>query len=203
MEFLLPEKRILQSGDPQVAVLISAGWTLIARSWGVGLNGSAVDLECLGRLAVPGQRGLTLRRLTSTDAAAALDLDQETSADYPGDVATAWQPLTPANANPSPERIGWGAFRKDELIGMVYADLDPNDQTRAEIDMIVIAKPWRGRGVGKALLAFATSDLICNGHASIRTGVADENTASIAILEAVGFIRDEEWFTLVAPSADR
>jgi len=82
---------------------------------------------------------------------------------------------------------------------MLYADLGAGGGQSAEIDFFGVAASWRGRGIGKALLATALLELLGTGYASIRTGVADENAASIAALEAVGFVRDEEWLTLAPP----
>ena len=142
------------------------------------------------------QRAL-IRPLTASDVDAVLRLDALTAADYPGDIATSHEPLTPASAAPSERHRAWGAFdSEDELIGMTYMWPGP-DVT--ETDFTVVHPGWRRRGVATALKATAVLALIDEGHATFRTGGSADNPAIIRADLALGYVVDEHWVTFAPP----
>ena len=171
---------------------------MAARSWGACLDASTVDrprLESLSRRAIA--LG-SVRELTPADAEAILRLDASTRLAYPGGIATAHSPLTLATATVSTHRRAFGVERDGDLIAMSFVDLHPD---HAETDFTVVAREWRGRGLGQAIKAASVLALLDGGVTRFRTGGSAENAASIASNRAVSYVLDEEWLTFVPPAA--
>lgn len=189
----MQERRVVRADSPDRVALELSGWVVVARSWGAGLP---ADDGSVGRLGVFLQRVNTvamIRELGSSDVGAILNLDYETVDDYPGDIATAHDPLTLERANPTPKHPGWGAFLPDgRLIAMTFSDVGDHV---VETDFTVVHRQWRGRGFGAAVKAASVIALITAGHTYFRTGGSTENPASIAANRAVGYVLDEEWLT--------
>jgi GNAT superfamily N-acetyltransferase len=162
-----------------------------------------------------------IRELTPADADAAVALDRATLADYPGGPATRHDPLTPATARPAAGRRAWGAFATDaataapSLLAMTFTveppaprasvspvDPDPVDPgvEAVETDFTVVARGWRGRGLGSAVKAASVLALLADGHRRFRTGGATENAASLAAAHTLGYLVDERWLTLEPPA---
>lgn len=80
---------------------------------------------------------------------------------------------------------------------MTFVDVDG---AVAEVDFAVVAARWRGRRLGTALKAASVLTLLEDGAGSIRTGGSADNTASMRGNLAIGFVIDEQWFTLTAPA---
>ena len=192
------QKKIVNAASAEAKELLAEGWQVVARSWGAGLDLASLDTDRIKRLR-NAPSDFAIRPLTAADVDAVVQLDKETYRDFPGDIATLREPVTAAEAAPSDVRLAWGAFSGNELAGMLYADIDGWHGNGVEIDFYSVSPALRGQGIGKALLATAILKLTADGVTSIRTGVADENDASIAALESVGFVRDEEWVTLEQP----
>ena len=194
----MTQKKILNAAITEAQKLQEKGWEVVARSWGAGIEPELLDVEKLSRFideALP----IIIRPLTISDVEAVVKFDEMTFKDFPGDIATQREkPVNPDEATPSEIRLGWGAFSDNEMVGMLYADIDGQHGNGVEIDFYSVNPPLRGKGIGKALLATAILKMNADGIDSIRTGVADENVASITALESVGFVRDEEWLTLSA-----
>ncbi len=134
-----------------------------------------------------------IREIQVTDVVAVLTLDRETADDYPGDVATAHDPLTPAGATPTTTHRGWGAFTSHgQLVAMTFADIA---QDVTETDFTVVDRGWRHRGLGSAVKAACLLALSDEGHVDFRTGGSSDNPASIAANRAVGYELDEEWLS--------
>jgi predicted GNAT family acetyltransferase len=127
------------------------------------------------------------------DVHAVTALDRATVDDYPGDVATAHEALTPARATPAAAHRGWGAFTTEsELVAMTFADIGPNV---TETDFTVVHRDRRRQGLGSAVKAACLLALADEGHVVFRTGGSMDNPASIAANRAVGYELDEEWLT--------
>jgi len=58
----------------------------------------------------------------------------------------------------------------------------------AEIITIGVLPQWRGRGVGKRLLAAALAGMAMNGARRVFLEVAEDNAAAIALYESAGFV---------------
>ncbi|ACZ31789.1 GCN5-related N-acetyltransferase [Xylanimonas cellulosilytica DSM 15894] len=191
------EKRVLRGDTPEAHALLADGWSVIARSWGAGLLAADVDGERFRSAAAGGIPGLTLRELTADDVAAVLTLDAATANDYPGDIATAHAPLTPRSATPGAARRAWGAFVDGELVAMTFVDVD--GAHHAETDFTVVAAARRRRGLGTAVKAASIATLVRDGVTTLRTGGSAENAGSLAANRSLGYVVDEEWWTLAAP----
>ena len=117
--------------------------------------------------------------------------------DYPGDVATAHQALTPERASPTAERRSWGAFTPaGELVAATFT-LPGAEVT--ETEFTVVHRTWRGRGLGSAVKVASVLALAAEGHSYFRTGGSNDNAASLAANRTVGYVVDEEWLTLIGP----
>jgi ribosomal-protein-alanine N-acetyltransferase len=57
----------------------------------------------------------------------------------------------------------------------------------AELVTIAVDRKWRGKGIGRALLAAAFADLMLSPAQKIFLEVADDNAAAIALYRAHGF----------------
>ncbi|UFU05531.1 GNAT family N-acetyltransferase [Ruania halotolerans] len=191
------DHQILREDDPRVTALAAAGWTVTATSWGAEARLDRADRSRLQQLIDRVPDGLRVRALTAADVPQVLALDASTLMDYPGGVATVHEPLTAQRARPAPERFGVGAFAPHGiLVGMSWVDIT---NRRAETDFTVTAPQWRRRGLATAMKAAALLALGDAGITIVRTGGAGENTGSIKVNQAVGFVVDERWLTLRPP----
>jgi len=194
----MTQKKILNAATTEAKELQEKGWEVVARSWGAGIDPELLEADKLSRFideALP----IIIRPLTIADVEAVVEFDEMTFKDFPGDIATKREkPLISDEATPSEVRLGWGVFSNNQMVGMLYVDIVGRHGNGVEIDFYSVNSALKGKGVGKALLATAILKMIAEGIKSIRTGVADENVASITALESVGFVRDEEWLTLAA-----
>ena len=58
-----------------------------------------------------------------------------------------------------------------------------------ELD-IALLPPFRGRGLGKALMEVTVREALRNGLIRIKLGVFSDNTRAIALYEKIGFVRE-------------
>ncbi|MDN5797337.1 MAG: hypothetical protein L0H79_16495 [Intrasporangium sp.] len=79
---------------------------------------------------------------------------------------------------------------------MTFVDLDG---AAAEIDVTVVAEPWRDQGVGTGLKAASVLALIEDGVEPCRTGGSADNHAIRRANHVIGFLIDEQWVTLAPP----
>ncbi|SKC65878.1 GNAT family N-acetyltransferase [Krasilnikoviella flava] len=193
-------KVVLRDGSPEAAAALAAGARVVARSWGAGLSVEVVDARVWERAREAVAGLAVLRELTPDDRDSILRLDRDTVADYPGDVATTHRPLTAGAPTPAPGRRAFGAVVGQELVAMTFVDVDGD---RAETHFTVVARAWRGRGLASAVKALSLGALAGAGVHRFRTGGSFENRAIIAVNEALGYVRDEEWLTLVHDAGDR
>ncbi|TIH33871.1 GNAT family N-acetyltransferase [Subtercola vilae] len=192
----MQERRVVKTDSPDRPELEAAGWVVIARSWGARLETDNRSIERLAILIDRVNAIATIRELGPTDAGAVLALDRETADDYPGDVATSHSALTPAQASPTIDHRGWGAFARDRrLVAMTFVESGSHG---AETHFTVVHRGWRGRGLGTAVKAASVIALVDAGHRIFRTGGSMDNPASIAANRAVGYELDEEWLTFAA-----
>ncbi|GAA4193637.1 hypothetical protein GCM10022288_27730 [Gryllotalpicola kribbensis] len=186
--------RVMRADDPQRAHLEADGWVAIARSWGAALDLGRADPEELSGLAARADALGSVRELGQEDVDAVLELDVATTGDYPGSIATQHEVLERSRATPSATRAAWGFHTPDRTLAAVtFVDIDGD---RVEIDFTVVARAWRGKGVGTGLKASAVLALLHRGVRAIRTGGSADNPAIIAANKRLGFTIDEEWVTL-------
>ncbi|GAA4852741.1 hypothetical protein GCM10023221_35720 [Luteimicrobium xylanilyticum] len=193
---MVGSKIVVPASSPQARAALARGARVIARSWGAQLDADTVDPRRLDEIQQAVAGVAALRALTPADLAAILRLDDRTRSDYPGDVATMHQPLTPETATPTDRRPAFGATVGVELIAMTFVEVDEN---HAETDFTVVAPTWRSRGLSTAVKALSVSALGRAGVRRFRTGGSFENAAIMAANDRLGYVRDEEWLTLAVP----
>jgi ribosomal protein S18 acetylase RimI-like enzyme len=79
------------------------------------------------------------------------------------------------------------AVAGDELVGLVH--LEPSRHGFAEVAMLV-AREWRGRGVGSALLAAAIGRARADGYHKLSLEVFPHNEAGVALYRKFGFVEE-------------
>lgn len=199
--------RILPADHPDVATLTAEGWTVAQESWAAQVDATDEARRCWEEAAVVVLELGAFRPLTVDDVPAALALDAATVADYPGGPATAHAPMTAESARPTGARRAFGLFAADGVLtAQTYLDVEG---PRADVDFTVVRADLRGHGLGTALkaasmlaLAFPTSpdDGPSPAVTVFRTGGAAENAAILRTAERLGFVVDERWLTLAAPT---
>jgi [ribosomal protein S18]-alanine N-acetyltransferase len=131
---------------------------------------------------------LHIRPMAAGDLDAVIALERET------DSAPHWGPADYLGAI---ENVGDSAVRRIALVAEVGGGLagfavvrlaKTSDLSEAELESIVVAEAWRGKGIGTALLA----ELAARAKASdaIRLGleVRASNAAAIRLYERAGFV---------------
>lgn len=191
---------VLPADDPRCQSLSADGWRVTARSWaarlGVRPHHSSKWRAAVARLAATDSH----REMREDDVPAALALDAATAGDYPGSVATAHEPLTPARAMPSERRRGFGVFDEGgELVAMTFLDIGADGES-AEVDFTVVAPQRRRQGLATAVKAASLLALMEHGVTLVRTGGSDENHGILAANHALGFCLDEHWVTMSPPA---
>lgn len=189
---------VVRSNNPRRAELEDEGWVVVARSWAAELNASNVDVEALSGFVQHGLRHGEVREIEDSDVAQLLAIDAATLTDYPGGIATQHSPLTVATARITSSRRGFGVF-DDAGLALAVTFVDITEQV-ADTDFTVVATSYRGLGIGSAIKAASVLALLREGVLTFRTGGAAENTAILAVNQRLGYVIDEEWVTLEAPS---
>ena len=95
-------------------------------------------------------------------------------------------------------RVAWDG---DEVVGSVQNWIFPDENAKVGIQLgwlahVSVRKPWRGRGVAKALIVSSLRALRDRGMAVGALGVDGENpTGALALYEGLGFHRHEMWIS--------
>lgn len=79
----------------------------------------------------------------------------------------------------------WFARERDEAVGMCHANEFGGGETW--INSIVVARPHRGRGIGRALLAHALRALADDGEPRVHLVVRAANEPAVALYRSLGF----------------
>lgn len=197
----MPDVTVLRSDEPEVPGLLSAGWGVVAESWGARLAVTdAVLATCRAAVADAHRAGMEVRALGGADAVAIVALDDEERADYPSTAATSHDVPNVASlrvALDSGERWAYGALTADGGLDAVTV-LYPRDG-RVETDFTVVRSSARRRGLAKAVKAAAVLDLAARGHRLFGTGGAGVNAASRRANESLGYVVTERWLHLAPP----
>jgi GNAT superfamily N-acetyltransferase len=188
------ETRVMRADAPQRTELEATGWAVVARSWGAELDLAEIDRARLDGLVSRATDVGSVRALVPDDVDLILELDATTVGDYPGSVATRHTQLDRDRATPTAGRRACGFFTsEDVLAAMTFAEVDGTD---AEIDFTVVARAWRGQGIGTAIKAASVLNMFDLGIRRIRTGGSADNAPIIAANTTLGFVIDEHWVTL-------
>lgn len=95
-----------------------------------------------------------------------------------------------ARLAPSPDRWTWGAFIDDRLVGIITLFREPRRKERhkASIVALYVERPWRGRGIGAALLSLAEGTAArMHGVRQVRLAVTAANRRALDLYLKNGF----------------
>jgi mycothiol synthase len=139
--------------------------------------------------------GLEVRPVTDADARKIFDAAHEAFADHWGE--TEWfseRDLAQTRESPTYNPALWKvAFDGDEVAGMVlnYVNEKENeeyDRKRGYTECICVRRPWRGRGVAKALITESMKMHKANGMTETAHGVDALNpTGALQLYEGLGY----------------
>jgi len=102
-------------------------------------------------------------------------------------------------AGDSDVTLWWLAWDGDELAGYVIPD---NCEQGAEIGDLAVRKPWRGCGIGRALLRAAFTTLRDRGYAVARLYVDAQNgTSAVRVYESAGMYVSRRFDVMGMPLA--
>ncbi len=79
----------------------------------------------------------------------------------------------------------WLAVAEGDGVGCVA--LRPIDGHTAEVKRMFVATPWRGRGVGRALLRALINGARARGYVTLRLGTLHDMDAAQSLYRSVGF----------------
>ncbi len=91
----------------------------------------------------------------------------------------------------TPEYRGWVARRDGRAIGWVLGRLF--DDGRGWVEQLAVARPERGRGLGRALMLHSLAELLSLGATSLATGVEAANENALGLYRDIGFEVTREW----------
>ena len=86
-----------------------------------------------------------------------------------------------------------------EIAGMVHGRIDPLvnarfDRSRGRITNVCVRRPWRGRGLARALMATSMETLRARGMSEVELGVdAQSLTGALRLYEGLGFRTAKYW----------
>jgi ribosomal protein S18 acetylase RimI-like enzyme len=133
--------------------------------------------------------GVQLRTYSDGDARAFYEAENESFADT-------WEPIEPPFEEWSHWVLDTPSFDADlwflaedgvEVAGVAICKVHPGDPSLGWIQILGVRKPWRGRGVGRALLLTAFRAFRTRGLSRAGLGVDAENpTGATRLYESVG-----------------
>lgn len=194
---MLLETRVLQDSDPDLAGLLAEGFEVVGESWGAALtvdrgSRSAELLALLRRFVDDARsRGVEVRELDESDAAAIVALELASESDFPYTPATAHRATTADEVRewPARGRRAFGALAGGELVALCVGRGGDND-------FVTVARPHRRAGIGTAVVAAWMLAAIEAGESAFTAGGAAQNAGSLGMIRAIGFTIDERWLSL-------
>src|SRR5690625_2946161 len=192
---------VIRADDPRRDEFEAKGWEITARSWAGQLTASTMDTAYLRALAHRGREYGEHRIVGSDDIAAVLTLARTNLEDYPGGIATGHEPLTLERAVCTASRRDFGVFNASgDALAVTYVEIEEH---HAETEFTVVARDYRGQGLGRAVKAGSILALVDDGVTTFRTGGSADNAASLAVNQDIGYVLDEHWLTLVRSRGQR
>jgi ribosomal protein S18 acetylase RimI-like enzyme len=143
--------------------------------------------------AAPLPEGLEVRTPAPDQMRRVWDADREAFRDHPGsseDYETFEQWLARPNHDPTLWRVAWDG---EEVAGQVRSFISPAENAeyqrkRGYTEFISVRRPWRRRGVARALLCQSLEALRDRGMEEAALGVMTENpNGAFGLYESVGF----------------
>ncbi len=154
------------------------------------------DLDDLTTVALPD--GLELRPVTEDLARQVLAADSEAFQDHWGAHEMTEADVRRTLGDPDNDLSLWQvAWDGDEVVGSVQAIIFPSDNAaqgimRGWLERASVRRPWRRRGVARALIVAALHELRARGMTAASLGVDSENpTGALGLYEQVGFRVDK------------
>ncbi len=154
------------------------------------------DLEDIPDVPLPD--GLELRPIDRSLARAVWDADVEAFADHWGGFDHSEEHLQRWLDNPHTDLSIWVvAFDGDEIAGGIINSIDEDQNAalgirRGWLSSVFTRRPWRRRGLARALIAESLRVLREHGQTSAALGVdADNPSGALGLYEGVGFAVDQ------------
>ncbi len=153
---------------------------------------------------LPMPAGLEMRPMRREDWRAVYDATREAFRDHWGSrepTESDWQRFV-ENPDKQPEhwQVAWD-IALNEIAGGVHANIFSKEneafkQMRGWTDPVYVRRPWRKRGLAKALLAKAMRKLKELGMTEAALGVDAQNpNGALALYESMGFCQAKRWIT--------
>ena len=179
-----------QRGD--VALLERAGFT--TARWFFDMV--RPDLDAVPEMALP--EGLELRPIDASLARAVWDADVEAFADHWGGFDHSEEHLQRWLENPNTDLSIWVvAFDGDQVAGGILNSIDEDQNAalgyrRGWLSSVFTRRPWRRRGLARALIGRSLELLRERGQTSAALGVdADNPSGALGLYEGLGFVVDQ------------
>ncbi|MEO8228180.1 MAG: GNAT family N-acetyltransferase [Chloroflexota bacterium] len=142
--------------------------------------------------------GLEIRPVPADRARDVLLADFEAFKDHWGAVDHTEADVRRILGDPETDVALWQvAWSGDEIAGSVQPAIYPTDNAaqgiqRGWLDRVSVRRPWRRRGVGRALMSAAMIELRERGMESVKLGVDAENpSGALGLYEGLGFRVDK------------
>lgn len=197
------ESWAMESMERRVRLLQSEGFVAV-RSF---LEMLRPDLEHIADMPMPA--GLELRPVLPEQHRQIWDADSEAFADHWGSQQNTDEAFHHFFSGPEfrPElwRVAWDG---DEVAGVVMNKIlsrfnEETGERRGEVAGVSVRRPWRGRGLARAMVADSLRALRDAGMTSAMLGVDAENpTGAIGVYEANGFVVHRRGLNLRRPLFD-
>ena len=159
------------------------------------------DLE--GIPVTPLPPGLEIRPVRAEDVRRVFEADNEAFRDHWGHREETEEDMAAFMAIPDTDTSLWVvAWDGDEVAGLalstIYAaDNEAFGRQRGWVDSLAVRRPWRRRGLGRALLGESLRSLRGRGMTSAALGVDTENlSGALGLYESVGFVVDKRSMVL-------
>ena len=152
----------------------------------------------VGGLAVPRPDGIELRPLGRDDLEVALALARELYALDTEAGADQFRPAYDALVN-DPDATPFLALAQGEpagLIGFRFRRRLNHATFEGWVSDLVVRERFRGRGIGRALLAAVVAEWRLRGGHQVMLEVGTERTAARALYEAAGFVNQGKYFEI-------
>ena len=160
-----------------------AGLELIRHSYrmAIGLDGSV--------RAPRWPKGLSVRSFEHSDARAVYEAHQESFADmweHTADPYEEWEHWMTTREDFDPS-LWFLAEAEGEVAGIALCRQDENDESLGRISVLGVRRPWRRRGLGRALLEHAFDEFQRRGYRTVNLGVdAESLTGAHRLYESAG-----------------
>jgi len=175
-----------QAGD--AALLESAGYTPVRYFFDM----VRPDLDAIENVPLP--EGIEIRPIGPGDARAVWEADIEAFQDHWGGFDHSDEQLQRWLSSPSNDLSLWlVAYDGDEIAGGVINSIDPHQNQamgfrRGWLSSVFTRRPWRRRGLARALIARSLALLRDRGMTSAALGVDAENqSGALGLYEGTGF----------------